>query len=207
MRSSPFACICAVLLAGSALAQKSGRPAERRPPREPRVVDEFKDPQHLAIVIDCSAQNKRAFERTIGQATHAVERLTERDTVSIVVFDDAAALLVPATPATDKAPILAKLRGLKPRGMKALFAGVAKGAEEVRRNPSAEQAKRVLLLSGSGSGKLIGPGAADEIGVLAESLRKEKIALVTPQAGPGGRRGDHPRRRQGEKGDDAKRVE
>ena len=201
-----LACICAVFLAGTALAQRSDRPAERRPPREPKVVDEFKGPQHLAIVIDCSVQSKRSFGRSIRLATRAIERLTENDTVSIVVFNDAAELLLPATSAADKAPILEKLRGLKPRGMKAMFAGVAKGAEEVRRNKSEEQAKRVLLLSGNGSGKLIGPGTDEEIDTLRESLGKEKITLVIP-SGHGGKRGDHLRRRQGEKGGAAKRVE
>ena len=208
-----LACICAVLLAGMALAQKTNRPTERRPPREPKVVDEFKGPQHLAIVIDCSVQNKRAFEKSIRQATRAIERLTEKDTVSIVVFDDAAELLVPATPVTDKAAILAKLQGLKPRGMKALFAGVAKGAEEVRRNKSEEQAKRVLLLSGNGTGKLIGPGDENVIEELKKSLSKENITLVQPPAGHGG--GHHgalgeralPNRGKGEKGGGAKRVE
>ena len=203
-----LACICAALLTGNAFAQRSNRPAERRPPRQPRVVDEFRGPQHLAIVIDCSAQNRRAFERTIRQARQVIERLTEKDTVSIVVFDDAAELLLPATPVADKAAILAKLQGLKPRGMRALFAGVAKGAEEVRRNKSEEQAKRVLLLSGNGTGKLIGPGDENVIEELKKSLSKENITLVQPSAGHGeGHQGDQPRRRKGEKGGGAKRVE
>ena len=204
-----LACVCAALLSGTALAQRSNRPTERRSPREPKVVDEFKGPQHLAIVIDGSMQNRRSFERSIRQATRAIERLTEKDTVSIVVFDDAAELLLPATSAADKAPILEKLQGLKPKGMKALFAGVAKGAEEVRRNKSDEQAKRVLLLVGNGTGKQIGPGDESEIEALRKSLSKEKLALVQPPVGHGGggHRGDQPRRRKGEKGGAAKRVE
>ena len=204
-----LACICAALLSGTAPAQRPNRPAERRAPHPARVHDEFKGPQHLAIVIDCSVQGKRAFERSIRQATRAIERLTEKDTVSIVVFDDAAELLLPATSAADKAPILAKLQGLKPKGMKALFAGVAKGAEEVRRNKSEEQAKRVMLLLGNGTGKLIGPGDESEIEALRKSLGKENIALVQPPVvhGGGGHRGDQPRRRKGEKSDAAKRVE
>ena len=207
-----LACICAVLFWAGASAQNARRPAERRVPRPERAAADFKGPQHLAIVIDCSTQNKRAFERSIRLAARAIERLTEKDTVSIVVFDDAAELLLPATPAVDKAPILEKLKGLKPKGMKALFAGIAKGAEEVRRNPSAEQAKRVMVLSGNGPGALIGPSSPEEIRTLTDSLGKEKITFVVPQAGngPGGRRGGNPRRRQkakGEKEGDAKRVE
>ena len=109
-----LACVCAALLSGGVFAQSSA--------------------QHLAVVIDCSFQDKRAFARILRQATRAIERLTERDAVSVVVFDDAAELLGPAPPAADKAKIIEKITGLKPKGMKALFAGIAKGAEEVRRN-------------------------------------------------------------------------
>ena len=204
-----FACICVVLFSASASAQNAPRSAARRAPRPERAAEVFKGPQHLAIVIDCSTQNRRSFERSIRLATRAIERLTEKDTVSIVVFDDAAELLLPATPVTDKAAILAKLQGLKPRGMKALFAGIAKGAEEVRRNKSDEQAKRVLLLSGNGTGKQIGPGDENELEALKKSLGKENITLVQPSAARGGgqRDGDQPRRRKGERGGGAKRVE
>ena len=93
--------------------------------------------------------------------------------------------------------------------MKALFAGIAKGAEEVRRNKSDEQAKRVLLLSGNGTGKQIGPGDENELEALKKSLGKENITLVQPPAdhGGGSRDGDQPRRRKGERGGGAKRVE
>ena len=177
-----LSCVCAVLFSGSVFAQSPARPARRRVPRQEPAVDSFKGPQHLAIVIDCSAQNRRAFERSIRQATRLVERLSDKDTVSIVMFDDAAELLLPATSATDKASIRAKMQGLKPKGMRALFAGIAKGAEEVRRNASNGQAKRVMVLSG-GEGPLIGPGSPDDIRTLAEALRKEGISLIRTQGG------------------------
>ena len=202
-----FACLCAVLLSGNVFAQSSAQPVERRAPR----AEAFKGPQHLAIVIDCSSQSKRTFERSLRQATRAIERLTEKDTVSIVVFDDAAELLLPATSAADKALILEKLKELKPKGKRALFAGIAKGAEEVRRNKSAEQAKRVLLLSGNGSAAPIGPSSPEDVRTLTESLAKEKITLFVPQDGNerGGHRGKRPRRQGGkkEKGGGGKRVE
>ena len=66
--------------------------------------------------------------------------------------------------------------------MKALFAGIAKGAEEVRRHTSEGQARRVMVLSG-GEGPLIGPGSPDDIRTLAEALRKEGISLIRTQGG------------------------
>ena len=197
-----LACVCAVLLSGNVFAQNPPQPAERRAPH----AESSKGPQHVAIVIDCSIQNKRAFERLLRQATRAIERLTERDTVSVVVFDDAAELLVPATSAADREHILEKFKGLKPKGMKALFAGIAKGAEEVRRNATEGQTKRVLVLSGHGSGALIGPGSEKELGLLKKSLGKEQITLVIQQSRAGGNRGGRSRGRQGGKGGDAKRV-
>ena len=195
-----LACVCAVLLAGNVFAQGPSQPSERRAPR----VESSKVPQHVAIVIDCSIQNKQAFNRLIRQATRVVERLTANDAVSIVVFDDAAELLLPITSAADRAPILEKLKGLKPKGKKALFAGIAKGAEEVRRNATEGRTKRVLVLSGNGSGALIGPGSDEELGLLKKSLGKEKITLVIQQSV--GNRGGRPRRRQGGKGGNAKHV-
>ena len=199
MKASFVFCVCILLLAGPAFAQ-AARPAERRAPR----VEASKGPQHVAIVIDCSIQNKRAFDRLLRQATRAVERLTENDAVSIVVFDDAAELLLPITSAADRTQILEKLKDLKPKGMKALFAGIAKGAEEVRRNATEGRAKRVLVLSGNGSGALIGPRSESELGLLKKSLGKENISLVIQQSA--GNRGNRPRGRQGGKGGDAKRV-
>lgn len=176
-----LACVCAVLLSGGVFAQSSS--------------------QHLAIVIDCSAQSRRLFDRSIRHAMRAVERMTARDTLSIVAFDDAVELLVPATSVTNKAPILAKIKGLKPKGKRALFAAIAKGADEVRRYASEDQVKRIMLLSGNGVGPLIGPGTPDEIRTLTKSLSKEKITLFSPQEGnaQGGRRATQPRRQSGKK--------
>ena len=195
-----LACVCAILLSGNVFAQGPSQPSERRVPR----VESSKGPQHVAIVIDCSIQNKQAFNRLIRQATRVVERLTANDAVSIVVFDDAAELLLPITSAADRAPILEKLKGLKPKGKKALFAGIAKGAEEVRRNATEGRTKRVLVLSGNGSSALIGPGSDEELGLLKKSLGKENITLVIQQSV--GNRGGRLRRRQGGKGGNAKHV-
>ena len=127
--------------------------------------------------------------------------MTARDKVSVVVFDDAVELLVPATSVTNKAPILAKIKGLKPKGKRALFAAIAKGADEVRRYASEEQVKRIMLLSVKGVGPLIGPGTPDEIRTLTKSLSKEKITLFSPQEDNAqvGRRATQPRRQGGKK--------
>ncbi len=126
-------------------------------------------------------------------AVDTISRLTEDDSVSIVSYGDSATLVLPATSAANRAVVLEKLRDLKPAGMKALFAGMARGAEELRRKSSESQVKKLLVLAGTGTSALIGPDTKQDIRTLVDSLRKEKIAVSAPYglrgsgAGSGGR--------------------
>ena len=63
-------------------------------------------PQHLAIVIDRSVQDRRSLERSARAAVQAVSRLTDKDTVSIVAYGDFAEVVLPATSATNRASVV-----------------------------------------------------------------------------------------------------
>ena len=150
-------------------------------------------PQHLAIVIDRSVQDRRSLERSARTAIQAVNRLTGKDTVSIVAYGDSAEVVLHATSATNRASVAAKVKGIRPHGMKALFAGMAMGAEELRRHSTTGQTMRVMVLAGTGKGTLIGPDTEEDIRTLVDSLRKENIGVSAPfgllgsGAGSGGR--------------------
>ena len=149
-------------------------------------------PQHLAIVIDRSVQDRRSLERSVRTAIQAVNRLTGKDTVSIVAYGDSAEVVLHATSATNKS-VAAKVRGIMPHGKKALFAGMAMGAEELRRHSTTGQTMRVMVLAGTGKSTLIGPDTQEDIRTLVDSLRKENIGVSAPfgllgsGAGSGGR--------------------
>ena len=149
-------------------------------------------PQHLAIVIDRSVQDRRSLERSVRTAIQAVNRLTGKDTVSIIAYGDSAEVMLHATSATNRS-VAAKVRGIRPHGMKALFAGMAMGAEELRRHSTTGQTMRVMVLAGTGKGTLIGPDTQEDIRTLVDSLRKENIGVSAPfgllgsGAGSGGR--------------------
>src|SRR3954468_8491777 len=66
-------------------------------------------------------------------ALSALERLRPSDIVSVVAYDDVVDVLVPATRASDRGAIDAGIARLEARGGTALFAGVVKCAEEVRK--------------------------------------------------------------------------
>src|SRR5919112_5158472 len=62
-----------------------------------------------------------------------VARLDARDNFGVVVFDDEAAVIVPAAPLTDKERVIHHLRALRAGGMTDLSAGYLRGLQEVTR--------------------------------------------------------------------------
>ena len=86
---------------------------------------------NLALVLDRSGsmQGDR-IARAREAAIAAVQRLDERDYVSVVVFDDRIDVLAGAQTASEanKAAIVEKLRTVEARGATAIFGGVSAGA-------------------------------------------------------------------------------
>ncbi|TWU02830.1 vWA domain-containing protein [Stieleria varia] len=141
-------------------------------------------PVNTAIVIDnSSSMSGSKIEQARKAAIQAVERLDDNDIVSIVLYNSSATVLVPATKATDRESIIEKIRSVKAQGSTALFAGVSKGAAEVRKFLSDESVNRVILLS---DGKAnIGPSSPRELEQLGASLVKEGISVSTLGLGLG----------------------
>lgn len=67
--------------------------------------------------------------------------------VSVVAYDDAVSLISPATDLTDRDRVKAAIDRIQAGGSTALFSGISKGAEELRRNKRPNQVNRVVLLS------------------------------------------------------------
>ena len=174
-----FLSACALGAAGAVLGA---------PPRAPR--------KNVALVLDASAAEADAFARRREAVVKAIEQLDDADFVSVVVFADRPTVLVSARPAGDKAAIVAQVRTLEAKGEQALFAGLSKGADEVRRNAQPGFENRIVLFSDGGTGT-VGPSGGDVVARLVDSFQKERIQVRTPDnrplgalaAGPGGRRG------------------
>jgi Ca-activated chloride channel family protein len=94
-----------------------------------------------------------------------------------VAYDTTVRVVVPATRASDRAAIEAGIRSIRANGDTALFAGVAKGAEEVRKFLDTRRVNRVLLLSDGLAN--VGPSSPAELGALGASLAREGIAVTT----------------------------
>jgi len=99
---------------------------------------------NVAIVLDRSGSMqgdkiKKAKEAAIS----AVDRLAPQDIVSVITYDSNVQVLVPATKATDKAAIKEKIASITIGGNTALFAGVSKGAAEVRKFLDEEKVNQI----------------------------------------------------------------
>jgi Ca-activated chloride channel homolog len=141
-------------------------------------------PVNVGIVIDRSgSMSGEKIERAKEAAITAVEMLKPDDIISIITYDDSVNVLVPSTKLSDRSSIIQSIRNLQPGGSTALFAGVSKGAGEVRKFIDKEKVNRVILISDGIAN--VGPSSPGELGNLGSSLIKEGIAVSTIGLGTG----------------------
>ena len=146
--------------------------------------DKPRTPVNLAIVLDRSgSMNGSKIDHARSAACLAVRSLAPTDIVSIITFEQGVEILVPATKASDQESICRKIREIRTAGGTALFAGVSKGAEEMRKFLSKESINRVILLSDGQAN--VGPNSPEALAELGSSLIKEGISVTTIGLGTG----------------------
>jgi Ca-activated chloride channel homolog len=141
-------------------------------------------PVNIAIVLDHSgSMSGSKIARAKEAAAMAVDRLNSNDIVSLVVYDDTVDVLYPASKLTDKRGLEAAIEKIQPGESTALFAGVSKGAEEVKKFLEKERVNRVILLSDGLAN--VGPSSPSELGDFGASLIKDGISVTTIGLGLG----------------------
>lgn len=146
--------------------------------------NEKRPPVNTAIVIDQSgSMGGQKIVQAREAAIAAVRRLRDDDIVSVILYSDSATVLVPATKATDREAIVEKIQSVRAGGSTALFAGVSKGAAEVRKFLEEDSVNRVILLSDGQAN--VGPKSPRELERLGASLVKEGISVSTLGLGLG----------------------
>ncbi len=141
-------------------------------------------PVNVAIVIDKSgSMSGDKIKGAKHAALEAIRRLDENDIVSIVAYDSDVSVLLPATKASDQAAIRKAIEQIEAGGSTALFAGVSKGAAEVRKFKGDQRVNRVILLSDGLAN--VGPSTPDSLAELGSSLLEEGITVSTLGLGLG----------------------
>lgn len=137
-----------------------------------------RSPVNVAIVLDKSgSMSGKKIAKAKEAAIAAIERLNKNDIVSVVTYDSTVTVVVPATKLTDKRSLIERIRRINAGGSTALFAGVSKGAAEIRKFAEKNRVNRVILLSDGLAN--VGPKSPSELGALGASLSKESIAVST----------------------------
>jgi len=150
----------------------------------PMESEKERTPVNIAIVLDRSGSMSGEKIRKAKEAARmALDRLSSRDIVSVVAYNHNVSILMPATKLTDKTAVHRAINQLHADGNTALFAGVSKGARELRKFLDRNRVNRVLLLSDGLAN--VGPSSPAELGNLGASLIKEGIAVTTIGLGGG----------------------
>ena len=143
-----------------------------------RSTGRDRSPMNIALVIDRSGSMEGPRIRAAREAAKmAVDRLGPRDIVSVISYDQVVEVEVPATRATDKQAIKDRIDRLTARGSTAIWAGMQRGADEVRKFKSSEYVNKIILLSDGLAN--VGPSKADDFVRLGRLLGREGIIVST----------------------------
>jgi len=141
-------------------------------------------PVNVAIVLDKSGSMQgEKIARARDAAIMAIDRLRPDDIVSVVAYDSTVHVLVPATKVSNRNAIYLAIRRLEAGGSTALFAGVSKGAREVRKFLDRNRVNRIILLSDGLAN--VGPSSPGDLAELGSSFIREGISVTTIGLGLG----------------------
>ena len=150
-----------------------------------RLEDESeRTPANIAIVLDKSGSMRGEKLRNAKKAARmAVDLLGSNDILSIISYDTTVNVLVPAIKVSDKRAIRRAIDQMGADGRTALFAGVSKGAAEIKKFLDKDRVNRVILMSDGQAN--VGPSSPTELGDLGASLSKDGITVTTIGLGTG----------------------
>lgn len=146
--------------------------ADELPPAAERA------PVNLALVIDTSgSMNGDRIENARLAALELISRLDRNDIFSLVTYDSEARTLVPAGPVEDRAALERIVRGLRARGMTALYGGVETAAEQLRRYQTSQYTHRMILISDGVAN--VGPSRPEQLAELGGKIGLRGVRIST----------------------------
>lgn len=141
------------------------------PAAEPRAA------ATVQVVLDRSgSMDGERLEAARDALLALVDRLAASDSFGLVTFDSEVEVVVPAGPLTDKARVRDAIRGVWPRGMTNLSAGLLRGLQEARRVAGPAGATVLLLSDGHANEGVVDP---DQLSGVAATARRAGVTTTT----------------------------
>jgi Ca-activated chloride channel family protein len=143
------------------------------------IGESFRRPVDIGVVMDASGS--MAARGKIDYAKRAAKLLATsmetKDVYSLVTFSDDATVIVPATAVNDAYPIHHAVDGIREGGGTNLYAGLDKGASEVRRSLDDRSVGRIVLLSDGNAN--VGVTDPSALGRYVSTLASQGVTVST----------------------------
>ena len=129
---------------------------------------------NFGMVLDRSGSMDGAKIDGLKRAVmQAIDTLGPEDTVSVVVFDETAAVVVPSTAATNKNELKNQVEAIRVQGGTAMSTGLEAGAAEIRKAMAPDRVSHLLLLTDGQTW-----GDEDQCRAIAQQLGAEGVRIT-----------------------------
>ncbi|MCK5706848.1 MAG: VWA domain-containing protein [Candidatus Aureabacteria bacterium] len=142
-------------------------------------IDFKRLPMNIAIVLDKSGSmgSQSKMENAKRGAIEIINRLSSKDILSVIVYDNAPYTLISAQHVINKEAIISQIRSISSGGSTALYGGVSFGASEIYKNLTDNYINRIILLSDGLAN--VGPQSTEDLACLGENLESQGISVTT----------------------------